>query len=304
MDPQPPQNSASASGASGNVVNVASTATGGTQRMQQQKKKSGRGSSKTFSMAEKLHLLGIMKEILPTDGNEWDEVLHQHNVIYHACERDVPKLRRKFTSLYRTKIPSGDPHMPEDVRLAKHIRHLITAKNSISCGDEDVIEVNNNGNIDDEDDDDEENDDCVTGEFARPNTQDQDELLVLEDAPTIGLSLAPGNQPSAQSTTQASSHGSDRNQSSTTSVSSAETSTAIQAARRTPRKGPSIPGLTDILQLQMAAMTEARERHERYLAEERERRNQEREDRKQERQELLETISTIAKAYFESKQSN
>jgi hypothetical protein len=232
MDPQPLQNSASASATSGNVVNVASTVTGGTQRMQQQKKKSGRGSSKMFSMAEKLHLLGIMKEILPTDGNEWDEVLHQHNVIYHACERDVPKLRRKFTSL--SKIPSGDPHMPEDVRLAKHIRHLITAKNSISCGDEDVIEVNNNGNIDDEDDDDEENDDCETGEFARPNTQDQDELLVLEDAPTIGLSLAPGNQPSAQSTTQASSHGSDCNQSSTTSVSRAETSTAIQAARRTP----------------------------------------------------------------------
>ena len=39
----------------------------------------GRGTSKSFSMTEKLHLLSVMKEILPTDGNEWDLVLQRHN---------------------------------------------------------------------------------------------------------------------------------------------------------------------------------------------------------------------------------
>jgi hypothetical protein len=212
------------------------------QGRQQKKKKTGRGSSKTFLLAEKMHLLGIMKEILPTDGNEWDEVLHEHNTVYATCERDIPKLRRKFTSLYRTKIPSGDPHMPEDVRLAKHIRHLITAKNTISCGDEDAIEVANN--IGDLEEDDEEEDDAKTGEFARPNTIDQDDMPILDDMPTIGASLTPNNPSMGRSTTQASSNGSDRMQgSSMTSVGSVDTSAAIHAARRTPRKSASIPSL-------------------------------------------------------------
>jgi hypothetical protein len=259
-------------------------------RSQQHRKKNaggGRGNSKSFTTEEKLFFLNIMKDILPTDGNEWDEVLHRHNEKFASMNRDVPKLRRKFAALYRVKIPSGDPHMPDDVRLAKHVRHLITAKNNISCGDEDIIDIAN------DDDDDNEMDES-NGEFARPNTRDLDDDLVLEITSTGAPSPAP-------STASASAR-----MSSTASMSSIEANGAaaamMQAGKRTPRRSTSAPinGLSELLQLHMTAMSEARQRHEQYMTEERERRQQEREDRREEHRQWMEALSSIAKAYFES----
>jgi hypothetical protein len=250
-----------------------------------------------------------MKEILPTDGNEWDEVLLRHNEVYASMQRDVPKLRRKFASLYRVKIPSGDPHMPDDVRLAKHVRHLITAKNNISCGDEDYIDITNNDDaiINEDDDDDAEAED-FDGEFARPNTRDQDDSLVLDAPLDRGNGRSSTGAPSTSPSTASGSAQNAERMSSATSVSSADTNSAVtnilQAGRRTPRRSATPSnGLNELLQLQMTAMSEARQRHEQYLAEERERRQQEREDRREEHRQWMEVLTNVAKAYFESNKS-
>ncbi|KAG7336805.1 hypothetical protein IV203_025834 [Nitzschia inconspicua] len=138
----------------------------------------GRGSSKSFTMQEKLFLLSNMQAIVPIDGYDWDTVLEMHNERYASCERDVNKLRRKFTSLYRTKIPSGDPHMPEDVRLAKYVRRLISEKNIVTAANEGMEEMNESDNDEGE---------AVTGEFARPDTSDME-----EQRPTTGSNAEQG----------------------------------------------------------------------------------------------------------------
>ena len=39
--------------------------------------------------------------------------------------RYVDSLRRKYTSIHREKVPTGDPNMPEEVRLAKKLKYMI-----------------------------------------------------------------------------------------------------------------------------------------------------------------------------------
>ena len=136
--------------------------------------------------------------------------------------------------------------MPEDVRLAKHVRHLITAKNSISCGDEDVIEIADDDNNNDEED--------VAGEFARPNTRDMDIALAEETLQVQATtSPAPSSSPRLSSTTSASSM--DTNQE---TLNAAASVAVMQAGKRTPRRASSSTnGLDEIVQLQVAAMTEA-----------------------------------------------
>ena len=66
---------------------------------------------------ELMHLLQIMETVVPIGPTEWDEVLDQHCEVFPG--RDVDSLRRKYTTLHRKKIPTGDPNMPPEVRLAK-----------------------------------------------------------------------------------------------------------------------------------------------------------------------------------------
>ena len=58
-----------------------------------------------------LHMLYIMEEILPIGQDEWDEVVSRHSIGFPG--RDIDSIRRKYATLHRKSIPTGDPSMPK-----------------------------------------------------------------------------------------------------------------------------------------------------------------------------------------------
>ena len=54
----------------------------------------------------------------------------------HYAGRDVQSVKRKYNSLHRLQIPTGDPNMPEEVRQAKRIKHTIGLKADLGDGEE------------------------------------------------------------------------------------------------------------------------------------------------------------------------
>ena len=100
-----------------------------------------RAGNRNYSKDEVMNFLYVMKDILPIGPDEWQRVVDNHTLLYEG--RDVDSIRRKFASLHRRQIPTGDPAMPEEVRLAKHVKYLIGDKANI--GDvEDEFELERN----------------------------------------------------------------------------------------------------------------------------------------------------------------
>ena len=73
-----------------------------------------------FTKAETTTLLKAIEQILPIDVEAWNEV---HDVFSskHSI-RGVEGLKCKFNKLANKPVPTGNPNMPEDIRLAKCIR--------------------------------------------------------------------------------------------------------------------------------------------------------------------------------------
>lgn len=49
-------------------------------------------------------------------------------------------IKRKFATLHRKKIPTGDPLMPQEVRRAKHIRYKIVEGADLGEGNDDTTD--------------------------------------------------------------------------------------------------------------------------------------------------------------------
>ena len=70
--------------------------------------------------AETTTLLKTIEHILPIDAEAWNEV---HDVFNSKhTPRGVEGLKRKFNKLTNNPVPTGNPNMPEDVKLAKSIK--------------------------------------------------------------------------------------------------------------------------------------------------------------------------------------
>jgi hypothetical protein len=76
-------------------------------------------------MEELDNLLDLIKEILPLSATQWEEIAKYHLSRYPDKNRSVDSLKRKFKELNSKKIPTGDPHCPQEVRRAKRIRRAI-----------------------------------------------------------------------------------------------------------------------------------------------------------------------------------
>ena len=98
-----------------------------------------RGSK--YRTDELINLFSIMEQIVPIGPDEWDMVVSQHSISYPG--RDVDSLRRKYHSVARKSIPTGDPNMPPEVRMAKRCKHLIGAKCSLGGGVEEYNMTDN-----------------------------------------------------------------------------------------------------------------------------------------------------------------
>ena len=85
-----------------------------------------------------MNFLGIMANIKPIGPDEWQQVVDEHNQLYGEMNRSVDSLRRKFASLHRKKVPTGDPHCPEEVKLAKRVKYSIGNKADLGDAEEEM----------------------------------------------------------------------------------------------------------------------------------------------------------------------
>ena len=81
-----------------------------------------------------MHLFRAMTTIVSVDGDEWEMVVAEHSKNYPG--REVDSVKRKFATIHRRKAPSGDPNIPEYVRMAKELKEMIRDKAMINVADE------------------------------------------------------------------------------------------------------------------------------------------------------------------------
>ena len=104
---------------------------------------------KGFMKAETMTLLKAIEQVLPIDMEGWNEV---HDIFNSKhTSRGVEGLKRKFNKLTNKPVPTGNPNMPEDVKLAKSIKgklfHHSGATNLSEEEDEEEEEEEVNENI-------------------------------------------------------------------------------------------------------------------------------------------------------------
>ena len=148
-----------------------------------------------FSQVEVDNMLESIEKTLPVAGMEWDRVEREHEGRWPDKRRKKESLKRKFQSLYRRRVPTGEPHCPPDVRFAKRIQESIKEKVDMSDGD-DSNEVEEDEDEEEDDDDDEDDDDNAADPvvnaadanhlFDNDNDEDSgDEGLTLPDLPAL-----------------------------------------------------------------------------------------------------------------------
>ena len=76
--------------------------------------------SKGFTKAETTTLLKAIEEIPPVNAEAWNEVHDGFNSKH--TPHGVEGLKRKFNKLANKPVPTGNPNMPEDIRLTKSIK--------------------------------------------------------------------------------------------------------------------------------------------------------------------------------------
>ncbi|KAI0556986.1 hypothetical protein FGB62_361g02 [Gracilaria domingensis] len=97
-----------------------------------------------FARQEVNCLPDLIEHILSIGPIEWESVGKNHLDVYPACKRNVDSLRRKFASLHRQKVPTGNSHCPPEVQRAKRIIKLIKEKSEIgNAEDDDEFDIGN-----------------------------------------------------------------------------------------------------------------------------------------------------------------
>ena len=117
---------------------------------------------KGFTKAETTTLLKAVERILPIDAEGWTEV---HEIFNNKhSSRGVEGLKRKFNKLANKPVPTGNPNIPEDVKLAKSIKgKLFRRSGATNLSDEE----------EEEEEEEEELDDDVVTETADENIPSQ-----------------------------------------------------------------------------------------------------------------------------------
>nr|KAE8948028.1 hypothetical protein PF009_g2368 [Phytophthora fragariae] len=89
--------------------------------------------SMNYSMPEIMHMLTIVKKVMPQGKDMWDAVAARYDATKygHWPEREMESLRRKFKALYGLHKPTGCADMPAHVALAKDVKKLIDEASSV-----------------------------------------------------------------------------------------------------------------------------------------------------------------------------
>eukprot|EP00957_Ditylum_brightwellii_P177772 13541530-Ditylum_brightwellii.AAC.1 len=87
--------------------------------MPNKKKTSGRGAA--YTTAEKCFFVSNVGIVLLISESGWEKVHGMHIELYGAKKRTLESLRCWFTNMHRTKAPSGDPAIAQDIRGVKMV---------------------------------------------------------------------------------------------------------------------------------------------------------------------------------------
>ncbi len=130
--------------------------------------------NKNWRQPELSYLVTLVGKYMPATDVGWERVQAKHNRKFNT-NRSASALSNKFKDLYQTKMPTGDPSMPDHIRLAKDIHRDFVERTGGSSdggpGNGDDDEDGNDGddgddfNYDDDFDDDDD-DDAIEGELA------------------------------------------------------------------------------------------------------------------------------------------
>ena len=119
---------------------------------------------KGFTKAETTTLLKAVERIVPIDAEGWAEVHEIFNSKHSS--RGVEGLKRIFNKLANKPVPTGNPNIPDNVKLAKSIKgKLFRRSGATNLSDEEEEE--------EEDEEEEELDDDVITETADENIPSQ-----------------------------------------------------------------------------------------------------------------------------------
>ena len=88
-------------------------------------------SAANYSHEEVMSLLNLVREHVPVCAEEWDIISRHHNVECAATNRNSDSLRRKFKGVATSPIPTGDPNIPETVRIANECFQEIKKKSNV-----------------------------------------------------------------------------------------------------------------------------------------------------------------------------
>ena len=119
---------------------------------------------KGFTKTETTTLLKTMEHIIPIDVEGWNEVHEIFNSKH--TPRGVEGLKWKFNKLANKPVPTGNPNMPEDVKLTKSIKGKLFRCSGVANLSEEEEE-------EEEEEDEEELDDDNIAEAVNENIPSQ-----------------------------------------------------------------------------------------------------------------------------------
>lgn len=101
------------------------------------RKTKGGGKATHCTSQEKMTVCDVVSEKLPIGNPCWESIEDMHNRrVPEDRSRDLPSIRRQWNSLWRCKIPTGNPTCPPHVKRAKAIQCQITTKAGLIVGED------------------------------------------------------------------------------------------------------------------------------------------------------------------------
>lgn len=133
----------------------------------------GGGRGQGFLQAEMDKLLDEIESIEPIGQTEWELVTVNFNRAFpNLPDQDQLALRRKFNTMHRKQVPTGDPNCPPEIVRAKQLCWMLVNKADIvdeGKDDDDEEDRANEGDDDDNDDDHFDGDDDIGGPIILNN---------------------------------------------------------------------------------------------------------------------------------------
>ena len=102
-------------------------------------KGNGKVGKSNYTRDELLSLFAVMERILPIGTEEWEQVQMEHSQNYPG--RDIESIRRKYNSLHRKQVPTGNPNIPPEILAAKRIKQKIGDKADVGGGEDENFDL-------------------------------------------------------------------------------------------------------------------------------------------------------------------